>query len=68
MDNVITTREAAEILGVAPESVARLIRLGTLKGERFGHVWMVDRQSVLTYLEQTRDKSKHDPSRGKTKN
>lgn len=68
MDDVITTREAAEILGVAPESVARLIRLGTLKGVRFGHVWMVDRQSVLTYLEQTRGKSKHDPSRGKTKN
>lgn len=67
MEDVMTTREAAEILGLAPESVARLIRLGTLKGERFGHIWMVYRQSVLDYQAQSQGKSKNDPTRGKTK-
>ena len=64
MDDVMTTREAAEILGLAPESVARLLRVGALKGERFGRDWMVYRESVERYLEQNKGKSKHDPTRG----
>lgn len=65
MDDVMTTKEAAEILGLAPESVARLVRVGTLKGERFGRAWMVYRSSVDAYLEQNADKPKSDPTRGK---
>lgn len=68
MENVMTTKEAAEILGIAPESVARLVKQGTLKGERFGHAWMVYRSSVEQYLEQNQGKAKSDPTRGKTNN
>ncbi|MBE7474891.1 MAG: helix-turn-helix domain-containing protein [Anaerolineales bacterium] len=64
----MTTKQAAEILGLAPESVARLVKRGTLKGERFGHAWMIYRSSVEEYLEQTKDKAKSDPTRGKTDN
>jgi excisionase family DNA binding protein len=66
MKDVMTTREAAEILGITPESVARLARLGTLEGERFGHAWMVYRSSVEEYLDRNEGKSKSDPTRGKT--
>lgn len=59
----MTTNEAAKVLGLAPESVARLLRVGTLKGERFGPVWMVYRESVEEYLEQNTGKPKNDPTR-----
>ena len=65
MADVMTTKEAAKILGLAPESVARLLRVGVLEGERFGRDWMVYRESVENYLEQNKGKAKHDPSRGK---
>jgi len=67
MDDVMTTKEAAEILEIAPESVARLVRQGTLRGERFGRSWMIYRSSVEEYLEQNKDKAKSEPTRGKTK-
>ena len=68
MEDVMTTKEAAKILGIAPESVARLVKQGTLKGERFGHAWMVYRSSVEQYLERNQGKAKSDPTRGKTNN
>lgn len=68
MQDVMTTREAAEILGVAPESVARLAKRGILKGERFGRAWMVYRSSVEEYLERNKGKAKSDPTRRKTEN
>jgi len=66
MENVMTTKEAAKILGLAPESVARLIKEGKLEGERFGHAWMIYSSSVEEYLERNKNKAKSDPTRGKT--
>lgn len=65
MEGFITTREAAEILGVSITSISRLINRGVLKGERFGPVWMVERASVEDYRERNADKQKNDPTRGK---
>ena len=64
-DDIMTTAEAAEILGIARESVARLIRKGQLEGTRFGRDWMVYRKSVEKYLDQFGGLSKNDPRRGK---
>lgn len=63
MKDVMTTKEAANVLGVKPESISRLIRLGKLKGERFGHAWMVYRDSVEQYSQAVTGKAKNDPTR-----
>lgn len=43
---MLTTSEAAEILGVTPRRVIALIESGDLAAERFGRQWMVDERSV----------------------
>lgn len=61
----MTTREAAAVLGIEIPSVSRLIKRGLLKAEKFGPVWMVTRESIQAYIDQTAGKSKYDPTRGK---
>ena len=41
-----TVQEAAVMLGYNPDHLRRLLRAGTVKGERFSRVWMVDRTEV----------------------
>lgn len=65
MENFITTKEAATILDIRIETVSRLIHRGILKGERFGPVWMVDKDSVNQYFTNSANKSKNDPTRKK---
>ena len=43
---MLTTSEAAEILGITPRRVVALIESGDLAAERFGRQWMVDERSV----------------------
>ncbi len=43
----ITVKQAAGILGYHPNHVYRLLRDGTLKGEQFNRVWIVDRQDAV---------------------
>lgn len=38
----LTVGQAAELLGVTPDRVRQLIRVGRLHAERFGRAWMVD--------------------------
>lgn len=61
----MTTAQAAAILGLRIESVSRLVKKGTLKGERFGQVWLVYEDSVLEYQRNTEGKQKNDRTRGK---
>ena len=44
---MLTTSEAAEILGVTPRRVIALVESGNLVAERFGRQWMVDERSVM---------------------
>ena len=46
----ITTKKAAELLGVTDAHVRYLLSQGKLEGRKFGHVWAVTRSSVLSYL------------------
>lgn len=47
----ITTREAAELSGYHPEYLRELIREKRVRGRKFGIVWQVDKQSLLSYLQ-----------------
>ena len=46
VDKPLTTQEAAAELGYSVRHLYRLLDDGTIQGERFGHVWMIDRQEV----------------------
>lgn len=46
MDRPLTVKQAAEMLDYHPDHLRRLLRAGTMKGERFSQVWMIPRQEV----------------------
>lgn len=46
MDRPLTVSEAAERLDYHPDHLRRLLRAGTVKGERAGLVWLIPRQEV----------------------
>ncbi len=55
---VLTTKEAAALLGVSPRRVNNLIEVGALKAQKFGRAWMVDEASV-------RERVQAKPQRGR---
>lgn len=61
----MTASQAAKYLGISERTVHRLIRRGTIKAERFGHYWMIERASLDEYKVSVAGKSKNDPTRGK---
>ena len=48
----ITTTEACELSGYHPDSMRKLLRSGRINGRKWGFAWMVDRDSLVAYLEQ----------------
>jgi excisionase family DNA binding protein len=46
MERPLTTYEAANRLGYHPNHLRRLLRAGTVKGERFNQTWMIDPAEV----------------------
>jgi len=48
----ITTGEAAELSGYSLYHIRRLLRSGWLRGQRFGAVWQVDRESLAEYMRE----------------
>jgi excisionase family DNA binding protein len=48
--DLLTTEQAAEILGVNGSRVRQLLRSGTLKGSRFGRVWAVREEDLRAYM------------------
>lgn len=46
-----STRRAAELLGVVPDHVYRLIEGGKIKSVRLGHEWLIYVPSIGKYLE-----------------
>lgn len=43
---VVTTAEAAEILGVSESRVKYRLKTGTLPGEKIGSIWQIPREAV----------------------
>lgn len=51
----LTTTEAAELSGYHPERIRELVRDGRINGRKFGIVWQIDRDSLLAFLEESKD-------------
>jgi excisionase family DNA binding protein len=50
MDEILTAREAAELLKVHKRTVYRLAEEGVLPGSRIGHRWRFSRNSILALI------------------
>ncbi|GAB4540869.1 MAG: hypothetical protein Fur002_08320 [Anaerolineales bacterium] len=48
----LTVRDAAKISGYNAEHITRLIREGKVKARKVSIVWLVDRKSLLAYLDK----------------
>ena len=46
MDRSLTAQEAADCLGYNVKHLCRLLNSGKVKGQRVGHIWLIDRQEV----------------------
>jgi hypothetical protein len=49
----ITTTEAVRMTGYNHEYIRRLLRTGKVVGKKWGRDWMVDRDSLLTYMQES---------------
>ena len=49
----ITTGEAAELTDYEPEYLRRLLRNKKIQGKKFGPVWQINRDSLLSYLQSS---------------
>lgn len=54
LDDWITPREAAELIGVTSDHVRYLARTGTIEARKFGHAWMLKRAAVEAYAASER--------------
>jgi excisionase family DNA binding protein len=49
-DNEITTTEASSLFGYTKSHIGLLIRRGLVSGRRIGRDWLVDRESLESYI------------------
>ena len=47
----VTTKEAAELSGYHVQHIRRLIRSGKIEAKKWGRDWIVNRGSLLLYIE-----------------
>lgn len=64
-DDWITVSQAAVLSGYNEEHIRRLLRDGSIGGQKFGIVWQVKRSSLLTYLTkaQSSEDKRHGPKK-----
>jgi len=48
----LTVQDAARLSGYRADHLRELIRDGKLKAQKFGPIWAVNRQSLLTYMNE----------------
>ncbi len=51
-DEWLTVREAAKLCSYDPEHIRRLVREGKVNARKISIVWVVDRKSLLIYLDK----------------
>lgn len=49
MTNYITTKQAADLLGVGQRHILHLLTIGKVKGIKLGHDWVVFAPSLSSY-------------------
>jgi excisionase family DNA binding protein len=47
----MTVNEAAEVTGYNPEQIRRLARESKIKSQKWGNTWMINRPSLVEYIE-----------------
>ncbi|MGD0753213.1 MAG: helix-turn-helix domain-containing protein [Anaerolineales bacterium] len=65
LNEFITTEEAAEKLKYHVEHVRRMMREGSIAGQKIGRTWLVRREALDIYMRRTAMMAKHDPRRNK---
>ena len=63
MGKLISTKEAAKILDVSTITMWRYVKTGKVKGQKIGHFWAADEDSVREFKKRLEGKSKNDPTR-----
>jgi len=48
-NELLTVREGAQILGVSPRALLRLIQQGRIPARRMGWIWMISKKGLLEY-------------------
>lgn len=48
-EGMISTKQAAEIIGITARAIVKLCKSGMLQSEKFGRVYLVDAESVNQY-------------------
>lgn len=56
MERPLTVSEASKELGYHPDHTRRLLRAGTIKGERVGLVWLIPQSEVQRIKELQSEK------------
>ena len=49
-DEWLTVNDAAKLSGYHPEHIRRLVRQGAITAKKFSIVWMVSKDSLLSYI------------------
>jgi excisionase family DNA binding protein len=60
---LLSTKEAAELLGMSQETISRLIHKRKLEGYKLGGFYVVVRTSVEVYAATVNGKARNDPTR-----
>ena len=50
----LTVNDAARLSGYHPETLRELMRDGKINARKVSIVWLVDRESLLTYMEKAK--------------
>lgn len=58
-DELISTDEAASILGITRQSVGWLLRHGRIEGQKIADRWVVEKASVLDYKQERETREKN---------
>jgi excisionase family DNA binding protein len=61
LDDWITPREAAELLGVTQQQARHLARTGVIQARKFGRAWMMLQSSVEVYARTERHPGPRSP-------
>ena len=48
-DELLTTKQAAELIGYHPEYIRQLVKAGKLKAEKIGRDWLIPKSKLLAY-------------------
>lgn len=55
-EEVLTTTQAAERIGVSPDTLQSQIRRGKIAAERFGRQWMIKANELQRYRDEVQGK------------